>query len=143
VDQSAGMLARARQRAGKATFVQADLRTYTDTGQYDYVVLFFVLHEMSLPERTAVLRRASGFLKQKGVLIVCDFSIPPRGVLRNLFPALLRLWESHHTTDILKNGFDREISHNRLSIRERVTLYGGRVQLLKLGLPLTIPPCNG
>jgi ubiquinone/menaquinone biosynthesis C-methylase UbiE len=116
IDRSAGMLARAKQRVSGAEFIQTDILQYIDTKRYDYVILFFVLHELNPIERKIILKSAKNFLNENGEIIICDFAIPPKGIMRPLFPKLLRLWESQNTIDFLKNGFYAEISDNGLAI---------------------------
>ena len=132
VDQSEGMLVRARQRVAQAMFIQSDILYYTDTKRYDFVVLFFVLHELNAAERAKILNSARNFLNEKGEIIICDFSIPDKGIMKSLFPRLLRLWESQHTIDVLMNGFYAEINNSKLVITMHTKLYSGRVQLIRL-----------
>lgn len=132
VDQSEGMLARARQRVAQAEFIQADILHYTDTRRYDYVMLFFVLHEFNATERATIINSAKNFLNKQGEIIICDFSIPDQGIMKNLFPRLLRLWESRHTIEMLENGFFAEIRNSKLKIHTHKKLYNGRVQLIRL-----------
>ena len=137
VDQSAGMLARAKQRVSGAEFIQADILQYIDTKQYDYVILFFVLHELNAIERKIILKSAKDFLNKNGEIIICDFAIPAKGIMRPLFPKLLRLWESQNSIYFLRNGLYAEISANRLAIHSHRYLHGGRVQLINLRFALT------
>jgi ubiquinone/menaquinone biosynthesis C-methylase UbiE len=132
IDQSAGMLARAKERVPQGKFVQSDILQYTYTEKFDYVVLFFVLHELSAGNRKTILKSANNFLNENGEIIICDFAIPDKGIMRAWFPKLLRLWETQHTIDILKNGFYTEISDNDLTIHLHTKLHNGRVQLIKL-----------
>lgn len=132
VDQSAGMLARAMEKVPQGKFVQADILKYRDIEKFDYVVLFFVLHELSSADRTAVLESVKIFLKKNGMIFICDFSIPEKGIMRTLFPKLIGLWENKHTLEVLKNGFYTEIVNNDLVIQSHTKLHQQRVQLIKL-----------
>lgn len=132
IDQSAGMLARAKERVPNSTFIQADILQYADRMRYDYVLLFFVLHELKATERTSLLKSEKEMLNETGRIIICDFAVPDKGMMKNLFPKLLRLWEPQSTIDVLKNGFYAEINDNKLSCAMHTKLHNGRVQLIKL-----------
>lgn len=132
IDQSAGMLARAKERVPNSTFIQADILQYADRKRYDYVLLFFVLHELNATERTSLLKSAKEMLNETGRIIICDFAVPDKGMMKTLFPKLLRLWEPQSTIDVLKNGFYAEINENKLSVAMHTKLHNGRVQFLKL-----------
>jgi ubiquinone/menaquinone biosynthesis C-methylase UbiE len=132
IDQSAGMLVRAKQRVSGAKFIQTNFLQYMDTKRYDYVMLFFVLHELNAIERRTILKSAKDFLNENGEIIICDFAVPDKGMMRSLFPKLLRLWESPNTIDLLENGFYAENSDNRISIHSHRYLHNGRAQLINL-----------
>jgi ubiquinone/menaquinone biosynthesis C-methylase UbiE len=132
VDQSAGMLVRAREKVPQGKFIQADIIQFKDIEKYDYVVLFFVLHELSAVDRTTVLESAKIFLRENGRIIICDFSIPEKGIMKTLFPRLIGLWENKHTLEVLKNEFYAEIVNNDLVIQSHTKLHQQRVQLIKL-----------
>lgn len=132
IDQSPGMLARAISRVPKGKFIQSDILQYKDSNKFDYVVLFFVLHELSADDRTTILKSAKEFLKENGKIFICDFSIPEKGILKTLFPKLVGLWENKHTLEVLKNGFFTEIKNNNLEIEFHTKLYQQRVQLIKI-----------
>lgn len=132
IDQSAGMLARAKTRVPKGKFIQSDILQYKDSNKFDYVVLFFVLHELSADNRVTIFKSAKEFLKENGKIIVCDFSIPEKGIMKTIFPKLVGLWENKHTLEILKNGFYAEIQSNNLEIQFHTKLYQQRVQLIKI-----------
>jgi ubiquinone/menaquinone biosynthesis C-methylase UbiE len=134
IDQSYGMLARAREKVPQGKFIQADILQYKDVDKFDYVVLFFVLHELSADDRIAILKSAKNFLKKNGEIVICDFSIPEKGIMKTLFPRLIGLWENKHTLEILKNGFYTEIVNNDLAIQSNTKLHQQRVQLIKLKL---------
>lgn len=134
IDQSSGMLARARQKVPQGKFIQADILQYRDVDKFDYVVLFFVLHELSVDDRIAILKSAKIFLKKNGEIVICDFSIPEKGIMKTLFPRLIGLWENKHTLEVLKNGFYTEIVNNDLAIQSHTKLHQQRVQLIKLKL---------
>jgi ubiquinone/menaquinone biosynthesis C-methylase UbiE len=132
VDQSTGMLARAKGRAPQAQFLQADIVQYTDTKRYDYVMMFFVLHELNAAQRISMLKSASSFLSKNGKIIICDFAIPGRGFMKVIFPRLLSLWEPKSIVDFLTNGLTDEIVNSGLKIVSYTKLHSGRVQLMKL-----------
>ncbi len=132
VDQSTGMLARSKARVPEGKFVQANILQYKDPEKYDYVVLFFVLHELSTDDRKTILNSVKKSLNIKGKVIICDFSIPEKGILKTFFPKLVGLWENQHTMEVLKNGFYNEIKSSLLKIQSRIKLYNGRVQFLEL-----------
>lgn len=132
IDQSAGMLARAKARVSKGNFIQSDILQYKDSNKFDYVILFFVLHELSADSRTTILKSAKEFLKENGKIFICDFSIPEKGIMKTLFPKLVGLWENKHTLEVLKNGFYTEIKNNNLEIQFHTKFYQQRVQLIKI-----------
>lgn len=134
IDQLYGMLARAREKVPQGKFIQADILQYRDIDKFDYVVLFFVLHELSSDDRIAILKSAKTFLKKNGEIVICDFSIPEKGIMKTLFPRLIGLWENKHTLEVLKNGFYTEIVNNDLAIQSHAKLHQQRVQLIKLKL---------
>ncbi len=132
IDQSPSMLARAREKVPQGKFVQADILKYRNIEKFDHVVLFFVLHELSSADRASALESAKIFLKKNGVIFICDFSIPEKGIMKTLFPRLIGLWENKHTLEVLKNGFYTEIINNDLAIQSHTKLHQQRVQLIKL-----------
>jgi ubiquinone/menaquinone biosynthesis C-methylase UbiE len=134
IDQSFGMLTRAKKKVPHGKFIQADILRYRDVDKFDYVVLFFVLHELSADDRIAILKSAKFFLKKNGEIVICDFSIPEKGIMKTLFPRLIGLWENKHTLEVLKSGFYAEILNNDLAIQSHARLHRQQVQLIKLKL---------
>ncbi len=132
IDQSAGMLARAKARVPQGKFVQSDILQYKDNRKYDNVVLFFVLHELSADDRKTILKSAKNSLHENGKIAICDFAIPEKGIMKTLFPKLVGLWENKHTMEVLKNGFYDEIESINFTIQSHTKLYQGRVQLIVL-----------
>lgn len=132
IDQSSGMLARAKARVQKGKFIQSDILKYKNTEKYDYVVLFFVLHELNADNRKTILKSGKESLNKNGKIIICDFSIPEEGIMKTLFPKLVGIWENQHTMEILMNGFYDEIKSTFLTVQSHIKLYNGRVQFLKL-----------
>ena len=132
VDQSVGMLAKAKQRVPFGKFVHSDMFKYTNSKKFDYVVFFFVLHELTASERIRILKLAKGFLNKNGKIIICDFSIPNEGIMKTIFPKLIRLWESHEVSEFLKNALSDEIRHTNLTVTCQKKLHNGMVQLIEV-----------
>lgn len=134
VDQSAGMLVRAKVRAPEGKFIQSDILNFVSSEKYDYVVFSFVLHEFNALTRNAALELAKSFLNENGKIIIADFALPQGRIMKNVFPKLIGLWENKDTLDVLRNGFYSEIKGNNLSILSHAKLYQGRVQLIILNV---------
>lgn len=132
VDFSRAMLDRAGRRAPKARFIYSNVLHYTDSRRYNYILLFFLLHELDFKDRKTLLGLAKNLLKENGEIIICDFSIPRRGIMKTLFPLFLRLWEPKSTGDFLREGITRELRAHDLTVFSSVYLHNERVQLLRV-----------
>ena len=79
VDFSAEMLAKARVKLPQVHLVQADLLTKWPADialPFDRIVSSYVLHEFTLENKIAVLRRAIPYLVPKGIILVGDIALP-------------------------------------------------------------------
>jgi ubiquinone/menaquinone biosynthesis C-methylase UbiE len=132
IDQSEGMLLRAKKSVPNVKFIQCDILKYKDDKRYNYIFLFFILHELNVTDRITLLKMAKNLLTKNGEIILCDYSIPEKGIMKIIFPKLIKLWEPQNTVDFLKNGLYSEIKNNNLTIYFEVKLHHGRVKLMKL-----------
>jgi putative AdoMet-dependent methyltransferase len=132
IDQSGGMLARAKKRAPNAKFIQCDVLKYTDNKKYNYIIIFFILHELDASDRIALLKLAKNLLTKNGEIIICDYSIPEKGIMKTIFPKLIKLWELQNAINFLENGLCSEIKKNDLTMYFEIKLRHGKIKLVKL-----------
>jgi ubiquinone/menaquinone biosynthesis C-methylase UbiE len=131
VDQLAAMLAGARRRASGATFVVGDAMEADVGGDYDRVVLSFVLHSFESDGRVRLLRRAAATLAADGRIGVLDWALPPGRVREALWRRFLRVLEPAGTAQQLLDGaLGADIRAAGLQIDDQRRVAGGRAQIL-------------
>lgn len=128
VDRVAPMLDATRRRAPSATVVSTDIGSAEFDARYDWVVLAFVLHELTPPQRAAVLRRCVTWLGPTGKIAVLDWA-RPRGTIRGrLWRATVRAIEPPVALDILDAGLDDAIIDTGLAVGADRRLAAGRAR---------------
>jgi ubiquinone/menaquinone biosynthesis C-methylase UbiE len=109
VDQSKGMLRRARRRAPKATFIQADILDFKCAQTFDRVLIAFLLHHMDAEARVYTLALARTALKPGGFVGVLDWTEPDTAALRWALRWLLTAVEPRSALDWIESGFDSHL----------------------------------
>jgi ubiquinone/menaquinone biosynthesis C-methylase UbiE len=131
IDQMPAMLTRARRRAPAATFVEGDALEEDVGGDYDRVVLSFVLHNFDADDRIRLLRRSAAALSATGRIGVLEWALPPgraRGALWRRFLSVLE--PSPTAQQVLDGALDADIAAVGLHISDRRRAAGGRAQIL-------------
>ncbi|CAN5786178.1 N/A [soil metagenome] len=109
VDRSRPMLARARRRAPESTYIEHDVTTFATEERYERVVLSYILHELTQPQRAAVLATARAALVPFGTVCVVDFDAGARQPIRTLIDAYLRFAEPPSAREWARDGFIHEV----------------------------------
>lgn len=131
VDELPAMLARARRRAPRATFVEGDAVDADVGGDYDLVVLSFVLHNFDADGRIRLLRRAEAALTETGRIGVLDWARPHGRIRGALWGRFLNLLEPAPTAqEVLAGALDTDIPAAGLQVDDRRPAAGGRTQIL-------------
>ncbi len=129
-DLSEAMLARARRRAPAATFVRGDILEIGARGDFDRVLLSFVLHEMNRDTRSQTLDVARDALTPEGTIGILDFAgDAPPGVDR-LFRHYLRVAEPEMAWKIVDEGLEDELDAASLDVVERRSMTMGTTQMI-------------
>lgn len=133
VDALPEMLARAHSRAAGAAFVEGDVLDVDVDGDYDRVVLSFLLHNFDAAGRVRLLRRASIALVPGGRVGVLDWALPSGTARAALWRRVLAALEpSPAVGDLLDGALDTDISAAGLQILHRRPAAGGRARILVL-----------
>lgn len=89
VDFSEGMIAEGRKRHGNIEFIEADAQKLPfGDNEFDAVTISFGLRNVNDPK--AALSEMYRVLKPGGRLVICEFSRPPRALLRTGYWAYLK-----------------------------------------------------
>ncbi len=89
VDFSAGMIAEGRKRHSNIEFIEADAEKLPfGDNEFDAVTISFGLRNVNDPK--AALAEMYRVLKPGGRLVICEFSRPPRALLRTGYWAYLK-----------------------------------------------------
>jgi trans-aconitate methyltransferase len=129
VDSSPSMLAVARRAAPSASFEQVDARTFVPNGQFDVVLLSFILHELPPAELPAILGRLAAVLAPGGRLVIVDHSVPP-GVAGRVWRVVLHLVESTAIDAWLALDLSAILADNGLIAAEDRARAGGRARMI-------------
>jgi ubiquinone/menaquinone biosynthesis C-methylase UbiE len=81
VDASPAMLLLARRQAPGLHWIQADVTRLELGERVDATVIALALHEMSDAQHQAVWRALQRLTRPDGILVVMDYTIPPRATL--------------------------------------------------------------
>jgi ubiquinone/menaquinone biosynthesis C-methylase UbiE len=129
-DLSEAMLARARRRAPRATFVRGDILSVTETESFDRVLLCFVLHEMDEETRARTLGVARRALRPEGRLGILDFAGHAPAHVDRVFRRYLRLAEPEMAWEILDRGLDDELDRASFRVVTRTRLTLGTTEMI-------------
>lgn len=136
VDALPAMLGAARRRAPGARFIEGDAMETQVGGDFDRVVLSFVLHNFDREGRVGLLRRAAAALSSSGRIGVLEWALPHGRVRAALWRRFLRALEPSPTVpELLAGALDIDIPAAGLQIRERRRVAGGRAQILVVSHP--------
>lgn len=108
VDRSAPMLARARDRAPAATFIEHDVPTFRPDARFDRVILSYILHELDRHQRASTLALARDALAPGGLVGIVDFDDSANEPVRTLIDLYLRVAEPPSAREWARDGFRRE-----------------------------------
>lgn len=153
IDPLHEMLEGARRRSPGATFIEGDLFDTEIAGEFDRVVLSFVLHNFTTEDRREALLRSARALAPGGRVGVLDWAVPAgriRGTLWRRF--LTRLepssseaeaevadldlerkylgGEAPNVTDVLDGALTADIAAAGLRVRTRRPVANGRAEIL-------------
>ncbi|PID42578.1 MAG: hypothetical protein CR981_02420 [Proteobacteria bacterium] len=87
IDSSGAMLEKAKQNCSQQTelhLIDASSETFTGSS-FDCAVLCLCLHEKSAPERQAIFTNARNLVREKGSIIVADYTKPSPGSITGRF----------------------------------------------------------
>lgn len=151
IDPLHAMLEGARRRAPGATFVEGDLFDTEITGEFDRVVLSFVLHNFTTDDRREALLRSARALAPGGRVGILDWAVPSGRIRATLWrrfltrlepsstdaevtdPDLERKYlggEAPNVRDVLDGALTTDIAAAGLGIRTRRPVANGRAEIL-------------
>jgi ubiquinone/menaquinone biosynthesis C-methylase UbiE len=134
VDRLPAMLARARQRAPRAVFIEGDAFEAEVEGVFDRVVLSFVLHNFESEARIRLLRRAAARLAPGGSIGVLEWALPAGRLRAALWRRFLRALEPAQGSvqDVLAGKLESDVASSDLRIARRQRVAGGRAEIVVL-----------
>jgi len=132
VDRSGNMLIAARSRAPHAEVTQADIGTVALDGVFDWVVLAFVVHELTPAQRVVVLRRSAERLGPDGKIAILDWARPSGVIAGRLWSAIVRAIEPPVAFDVLTSGLYRAATDAKLVVTGEHRVAQGRARILHL-----------
>jgi len=136
VDALADMLARARQRAPQAEFVEGDITSLGLPGPFDRVVLSFVLHNFDATGRHAVLTQSATRLAGGGAIGILDWALPAGRLRSGAWRRFLhRLEPSPIVSEILAGCLAHDIPGAGLRVSCQRPAAGGRAEILVATAP--------
>lgn len=136
VDALPDMLDAARRRAPTAHLIQGDAFEVEVGGDYDAIVLAFVLHNFGAPDRRRLLGRAAAALGSGGRVAVLDWSCPDGRRRAQLWRAFLRSLEpSPSVLEVADGQLGEDVAAAGLALRFERPLSLGRVHLMVAVLP--------
>lgn len=135
VDWSKPMLKIARQRAPQADFIQSELTEYQPQGEFDIVLLAFVLHELEPQERARALAVATRAVSSTGRVAVVDHSVPETGLMAKSMFRFVHAFEPPSVSAWARSNFEPELVAAGLRPYRSATLAQGtaRAVLAKAG----------
>ncbi|MCL5949112.1 MAG: class I SAM-dependent methyltransferase, partial [Candidatus Bathyarchaeota archaeon] len=133
IDLSEEMLkvAMKRNKFENAKFEVADATNLPfERDRFDVCSVSFALHDMIPTVREHALEEMVRVTKPNGTIIIVDYDLPKKGLMRLFIYNFVRLYETYYTEFI---GFDIETTLKRLGIevRERRSIIFGAGRILK------------
>lgn len=125
VDWSEPMLEIARQRAPQADFVRCELTEYQPQGEFDIVLLAFVLHELEPQERARALAVATRAVSSTGRVAVIDHAAPETGLVAKSMYRFVHAFEPPSVSDWARSNFEPELMAAGLRPHRRALLAHG------------------
>jgi ubiquinone/menaquinone biosynthesis C-methylase UbiE len=134
LDALPAMLAAARRRAPRATFIEGDALQSAIGDGYDRVVLAFVLHNFEASDRRRLLTRAATALGPHGRIGILDWALPRDRLRAAVWRRFLRALEPSGTgtRQILEGGLEGDALALGLRVVSRRPAAGGRAQIVIL-----------
>ena len=134
IDLSLRMLQIAREKTGDGRVLlfrgNAEEVPCPD-GTFDFVTIFFVLHEMIREGRQNALREIHRILRPGGKALICDYHHPDNGLGRLLLRLFL-LVERKTAKDMVRKGLFSEVQKAGFSASSQRLSAGGLIQLVLL-----------
>ena len=133
VDQLPAMLVGAQRRAPQARIIEGDAMSAEVGGDFDRVVLAFVLHNFDGGGRVDLLRRSRSLLAEEGWVGVLEWGLPNgrwRSTAWRWF--LHRLEPSPSVGEILDGALMADIAESGLRVVNGRRVAGGRARVLVL-----------
>jgi ubiquinone/menaquinone biosynthesis C-methylase UbiE len=109
VDWSEPMLKIAKRRAPGAIFAKSGLTEYRPDGEFDVVLLAFVLHELAPEERGRALAISAGALRESGRLLVVDHAVPASGLVAKSMFRFVHAFEPPSVRDWARSTFEPDL----------------------------------
>ena len=100
-------------------------------GIFDFVTLFFVLHEMTREGRQNALREIHRILRPRGKALICDYHLPKSGLGRLLLKLFLVV-ERKTAKEMVRDGLLSEIQKEGFSASSHRLRARGPIQLALL-----------
>jgi ubiquinone/menaquinone biosynthesis C-methylase UbiE len=130
VDWSEPMLKLAKQRAPGANFVQSELTEYQPEGEFDVVLLAFVLHELAPAERGRALAIAASALASNGRVAVADHAAPETGMVARSMFRIVHAFEPPSVSEWAHSNFETELVAASLRPYRRALLARGTARVV-------------
>ena len=131
VDQAPAMLAAARRRAPQAAFVTGNVSSTAIDGEFDRVVLAFILHELAPEARVDVLRRSASVLAPEGSIGILEWARPAGRIGGRVWASVVGVIEPPVAHDVLGHGLDDAVAAAGLAIRTDERAAGGRARIVR------------
>ena len=132
VDLSPNMLQIAKQKSNLDCICH-DILTFNGKGQFDRVLLSFVLHEMAEDTILGALKTAHCALKPDGQLGILDFSQTSISSLNFILKLYLKITEPIEAQQFVKKGLEYYLSRTNFKPIKSTSLALGMVKM-KIGL---------
>ena len=130
VDWSEPMLKIARGRAPSARFVRSELTEYQPRGEFDVVLLAFVLHELPREERARALAMAGRAVATTGRLAVIDHAAPEAGFIARSVYRFVHAFEPASVSEWAQSSFEPELLAAGLRPYQNALLARGTARLV-------------
>jgi ubiquinone/menaquinone biosynthesis C-methylase UbiE len=133
IDQAPAMLAAARRRAPQAAFVTGNVSSTAIDGEFERVVLGFILHELAPGARVHVLRRSARVLAPQGSIGILEWARPAGCIGGRVWASVVGVIEPLVAHDVLDHGLDDAVAAAGLAIRTDQRVAGGRARIVRVG----------
>ena len=140
VDRLPEMLVVAQRRAPAATFVQGDVTHVRNDGEFDLVVLSFLLHSFDASGRRSLLRSSARALAPGGRIGILDWSSPTDRLRSSLWRRFIaRLEPSPTAQEVAEGAIGDDLDAEALSVTRSRIVAGHRAEILVVAPTPTHP----